>query len=299
VVLNPENIDQRTVGRLTYFGGLSLTSDAAEFGGLSALLVDEDGAAFTTVTDRGHWMRARLEYYDDGRLRDVAGPRLGPLRGTDGKPVAGTPWSDAESLVSIAGAPAVAFERIHRIWIYPKGPFGLAGVPDLRQVPMGPGYRYPYEHPNGGLEAVTDLKDGRLLAVTELFTRGKDQVRGWVEAAPGRDWRPLYYKLDGLFRPTGATTLPSGDVLVVERQYHRLGVPAGRIVRHRMETIRENAELSGEELAVLSPPLIIDNFEGIAARSDGRGGAYVYLLSDDNFSFLQRTLLLMFHLPAE
>ena len=36
--------------------------------------------------------------------------------------------------------------------------------------------------------------------------------------------------------------------------------------------------------------------EGIAIRRDSAGRTLIYLLSDDNFSFMQRTLLLMFEL---
>jgi hypothetical protein len=36
--------------------------------------------------------------------------------------------------------------------------------------------------------------------------------------------------------------------------------------------------------------------EGIAARRDAAGRTLIYLLSDDNYSILQRTLLLMFEL---
>lgn len=296
VPLNPEDFGQRSVGKLTYLGGLSLKSDASEFGGFSALLVDGDGGALTTVSDKGHWMRTRIDYDGDGQLAGVRDARVGPLLGPDGRRAAGTELSDAESLALRDGAVVVAFERVHRLWVYPKGVYGIAGIPVRQGLPMGPGYRYPYEHANGGIETLTELGDGRLLAITELFTRGEGEVRGWVQDGARNGWQALYYRLHGLFRPTGAATLPSGDLLVLERQYHWLGVPAARIVRLAKDSIRADAELSGVEIAVLSPPLVIDNLEGIATRPDGRGGVFLYLISDDNFNFLQRTLLLMFHL---
>ena len=40
----------------------------------------------------------------------------------------------------------------------------------------------------------------------------------------------------------------------------------------------------------------MDNFEGLAVARDADGGTLVYILSDDNFHFLQRTLLLLFRL---
>ena len=48
-------------------------------------------------------------------------------------------------------------------------------------------------------------------------------------------------------------------------------------------------------LAEFQPPLAIDNFEGLAVREDG-GETLVYLITDDNFSSVQRTLLFLFAL---
>ena len=52
----------------------------------------------------------------------------------------------------------------------------------------------------------------------------------------------------------------------------------------------------GREIARLGPTLTIDNMEGIAARRGARGETLLYLVSDDNFTVLQRTLLHMFEL---
>ena len=54
--------------------------------------------------------------------------------------------------------------------------------------------------------------------------------------------------------------------------------------------------LKGELLARFAPPLTVDNFEGLAVARDADGATLVYILSDDNFHFLQRTLLLLFRL---
>ena len=40
----------------------------------------------------------------------------------------------------------------------------------------------------------------------------------------------------------------------------------------------------------------MDNFEGLALRRDRAGRTLLYLVSDDNFVPLQRTLLLQFRL---
>ena len=60
---------------------------------------------------------------------------------------------------------------------------------------------------------------------------------------------------------------------------------AGRPARQR---------LGGEvDRLELSRPLTVDNFEGVAAVPI-RGGLRFYLLSDDNFQRIQRTLLVAF-----
>jgi len=63
--------------------------------------------------------------------------------------------------------------------------------------------------------------------------------------------------------------------------------------------IRPGARLVGRTLAELAPPLTVDNFEAAAARAAPDGATLIYLLSDDNQSFLQRTLLFQLRLePA-
>jgi hypothetical protein len=42
--------------------------------------------------------------------------------------------------------------------------------------------------------------------------------------------------------------------------------------------------------------LTIDNFEGIAAKEMPDGGIRLYIISDNNFSASQRTLLMVFDL---
>ena len=44
----------------------------------------------------------------------------------------------------------------------------------------------------------------------------------------------------------------------------------------------------------MTPPMSVDNYEGVTVVPKGNGGWRLYLLSDDNFSPTQRTLLLAF-----
>jgi hypothetical protein len=54
--------------------------------------------------------------------------------------------------------------------------------------------------------------------------------------------------------------------------------------------------LEARVLLTLAPPLLADNFEGIATTSEG-GRTMVWIISDDNHENFQRTLLVKFALP--
>ena len=67
-------------GPLTFRGGMSLTSSYPEFGGISSIRVNADGARFLAVTDKGWWLRGRIVHegtrpVGDRGCRDGAGAR--------------------------------------------------------------------------------------------------------------------------------------------------------------------------------------------------------------------------------
>jgi hypothetical protein len=280
------------VGRLTYRGGLRLTSPASIFGGLSALHVDDDGRRLLAVTDQGHWLSARLSYGADGTLIGVHGAEMAALGDTLGQPLVGKVNQDAESLAQLVdGTWIVGYERRHRLWRYPAGPeLGAAGAP--LQTPRDM-FGAP---PNGGIEALATLRDGRLVALCEELLVGRG-VRGFVRE--GRRWRRFVYSVEGLARPSDATGLPSGDLLVIDRGYSPDAGVTVRVRRVPARELRKNAVVVGETLAQIERPLTVDNFEGVAARRAPGGETLIYLLSDDNFSAEQRTLLLMFAIDEE
>jgi hypothetical protein len=86
---------------------------------------------------------------------------------------------------------------------------------------------------------------------------------------------------------------------VLERHFSFLdGGFASRILAIDVAQVSEGATLVGQQLAELRWPVISENFEGIAARRGTDGRVLLYLVSDDNFLPLQRTLLLQFSLAG-
>lgn len=288
VPLDPRDRMKDTVGALRYRGGLVLRSPDRRFGGFSDIHVTARGDRLIAVSDRGHWLRLGLTYDEAGRLAGVAAPEIGPLTGEDGKPLTG--WAaDAEALAFLPdGSALVAFERDHRLLLYPPSATPFARRPSAYPIPVGL-ERAPL---NGGAEALAHVGSRYLVLITEKLRASGPSVAGWV----GRDrhWQPFAYRRDGGFRPTGATLLPSGDLLVVERRYTAADGPAARLMVVPRSAIAPHKIVQGQEIAKIARPLTVDNFEAVAARRGPSRETLIYLMSDDNFSSTQRTLLLMF-----
>lgn len=278
--------ERARVGRLEWRGGVELTSPDPRFGGLSSLRVAPDGQRFIAVSDAGWRLEGRFQYDAHGGLAGVDQTTLVPLRSRRGRPLPdiSKDESDAESLVWEAdGGILVGFEGNHRIVRYPKE--GAASLlpppPRLQDAPA-----------NGGLEALVRLGDGRLLALTEGLATDSG-VRGWIGDGRAGGWRPLVWRTSQGFAPTDSTLLPSGEILVLERRFPPVGA---RLRLLPATVVASGAALDGVEIARLEGSLTTDNMEGIDARRGPSGETRIWLVSDDNYSFLQRTLLLMFTL---
>ncbi|MDX2233020.1 MAG: esterase-like activity of phytase family protein [Hyphomonadaceae bacterium] len=290
--LAPDAPDLAAVGALTFRGGLALSSDDARFGGLSGLYVAEDGNLLA-VTDQGDWFAARIVLDAQGALKGLVDGRMSALRGPDGAPLTDKALADAEGLARLPdGRFAVTFERIHAVRLYdldglgptaaPVGAVALDGTDALTA--------------NDSLEAVAAFDD-RLLIGAE----GVDRPRApfWLApladpapAAPaGRTETSARYGLVALDR------LPDGDFLAMERFFAPLIGPRIAIVRVSAARLLETpAQWTRETVAELNPPVALDNFEGLAVTRGPAGGVRIYIVSDDNFSRTQRTLLYAFDL---
>jgi hypothetical protein len=297
VALSREARLAAAAGDLVFLGGVSLQLDDAGFGGLSDLRVDPDGSRFVAVSDRGAIVTGGLSYGADGRLAAAAGLSVRPLADVDGRPVAGI-RRDAEGLDRLPdGSWLVSFERDHRLMRYAPGLDGLGRAPQPYAAPAAAG-ALPE---NEGLEALAVLPDGRVATFAEA-EQAPGRHQGWVGRAG--DWRPVLYRTVAPFVPTSAAALPDGGMVVLERRFSLLGGFASRLVRIPAGQLlqpdgRQGPEvLEGVELGRLEPPRLTENFEGVAVRIAADGAVLLYLVSDDNFMALQRTLLLLFRCPS-
>ena len=100
------------------------------------------------------------------------------------------------------------------------------------------------------------------------------------------------------FDISDAVLLPSGDLLVLERKFSLLSGVGIRIRRIPLSMIAPGALVDGPAIFNGELGQEIDNMEGIDAHVTAEGDTVLTMVSDDNFSPIQRTLLLQFTLVA-
>lgn len=289
ILLNLSDPTMTRVGRLVYRGGLLLSSTDKNFGGFSALHIHDEGRRLTSISDRGYWLTADLSYNADVQLSGLTNASMTRMKGLDGRPLKSKKHSDAEAIASNTdGGIHVSFERNHRVWLYSA----VGSAPVALSPPRG----IKHLKKNSGIEALTRLSGDRLLALAE-GSKNNTLASGWIGNNKG--WLSLSYQLSDGFRVTGAATHPSGDVFVLERFYSLTQGAAVRVVRITDREIKAGSTLTGTLVAEIRPPLSVDNFEGIDLRVTKDNRTFVYLISDDNFNFLQATLLIMFEVLAK
>jgi len=287
IALDASEPGRVAVGRLTFLAGFELRSPAARWGGLSGMAFDAEDRLIV-VSDLGFWLRLELRHGADGRLTGLGAGESGPLLDEAGRAPADKVAGDAEAVALGEHELWVAFEQRHRLWRYcgdgaPAGPAAwVEGPAELSTLPA-----------NEGVEGMVRLADGRYLLAGEGAGYEGGDPRGWL-GREGR-WRELSFARTGDFAPTDLALLPSGDVLLLERRFTPLTGAGARLSILPAAAIRPGARLQGEEVARLQLPLAVDNLEAVAVRRHA-DATLVYLLSDDNRSVLQRTLLLQFRL---
>ncbi len=275
VPLNPRDPDQTRLGDLTYAGGLVLTSSqTSRLHGMSDLEVRPDGS-LVAVGDEGDLFRGRIVLDAQGRLAGVTDGHISGLLGVDGKPLQGKENADSEGLALLAnGDLLISFEEHDRIWLYPA-----AGGPP-HPVPS-PAVQFPF---NEGMEALApDPERGPHAYFTGAETSGLTwlcNVNAACTDGPKVDL-PLGFGL------VAARRLPQGRTAWLLRAYNPVtkSVIDIRITDAAGKTI-DQQQIRG--------PLTVDNFEGLSAVPRADGTIRFYLISDDNFSPSQRTLLVAF-----
>jgi hypothetical protein len=287
--------DRRVFGRLTFLGGLELRARDPDFGGISSLRIARDGERFIAVTDQAHWITGRIATRD-GAPAAIAEARIAPILGPAGTPLKRTRHFDTEALAWQGNTLFVATERAHDILRFELPAGGMPGRGRVIEVPAA----FRDLEGNRGIEALAVLppraaQAGQLLAFAERAParwRMADHVGFILGPGGGR----VSLRRIGDYDVTDIAFLPDGDLLVLERRFVPILGLGLRIRRIALAAIRPGARLDGEILIEADGGVQIDNMEALAAHRDAEGRTILTIVSDNNFSILQRTLLLRFAL---
>jgi hypothetical protein len=286
-------------GLLEFRGGLVLRSSYRNFGGISAIRVAADGARFIALSDKGWWLRGRI-VYEGARPSAIADAEMAPILGADGRPLADRGWYDTESIADDGGTLYVGIERVHQILRFNYGKDGLLARGEPIAVPPGmrslPG--------NKGLEALVFVPKGAgdkalagtLIAISERGLDNAGNIIGFLIG--GRSPGTFTVKRSASFDVTDAALLPGGDLLLLERKFSWTSGLSVRLRRVALAGIKPGALVDGAVLFEADLGYEIDNMEGLCVHRSTSGETVLTLISDDNFSIIQRTLLLQFTLIA-
>ncbi len=296
VSFDPNAADRIKFGKLLWRGGLVLTSDDKRFGGISGIIVDQQGKNMVGITDNGSWIKAEL-IYKNGKLSGIEHVFMGALKGKDRTPFL-LPWDrDAEAIAAMQDRFLISFERRHRIG-------------EFASVDGRPGYQVgqidlPEESlamaDNGGIEGFDVLRGGELkgsiVAFSESFLDADQFIKGWI--INGKMVDKIYLKAMGGFSITEVVSLDDGSLLFLERRYTRKDGVSMRVRFVKSEYVKPDARLTGVVLFEGNSDFEIDNMEGLAVHKNSQGRIILTLISDDNFSAKQKTLLLQFELAQK
>jgi hypothetical protein len=261
---------------------------------LSALKVAPDGA-FLALSDKAQWLRGRI-VYRGGKPSGIANAEMAPMLGPDGRTMTARGWYDSEALADDgSGIVYVSFERVHRLVRFDIGKNGLLArgqpiptPPDLAKLPS-----------NGGIECLivppkASPLAGALIAISERGYEADGSIKGFIIGGPKAG--TFSVKRSDEFDIVDCALTPNAEILILERRFSwRRGV-AMRIRRVALSSVTAGALLDGPILIDADMGYQIDNMEGLSVHRGPNGETVLTLVSDDNFSMIQRTLLLQFTL---
>jgi hypothetical protein len=291
---DPRDHSHVRFGSLQFRSGLVLTSSFPGFGGLSGIRLDSKGERFISFSDKGSWFTGRI-VYQGSEMTGLADVEAAPMLGADGRPITARGWFDSESIALDGPFVYIGLERVNQVLRFDFSEGFTRSRGEI--VPMPPAVKkLPF---NKGLEALVMVPKGLPLASTliALSERGLDANGNLVAflvggPSPGQ----FSVRRTDNFDISDATLLASGELLVLERKFSLVEGVGIRIRRIPLQSIAPDALVDGPAIFQADLGYEIDNMEGIDAFVTPDGDTVLTMVSDDNFSMIQRTLLLQFTL---
>lgn len=269
---------------LTLVGGWELNSDNSDFGGFSALHA-AGGGRLLALSDAA--ILAGFTIRNGKVTRDSFIAPL-PLR-KDERNAKSSLDSESMAFDAVSGRFWVGFEQVHRIRRYSPA-FARAEAKAKPAAMQG----WPQ---NGGAEAMLRRADGTFVVFSESRSIRAGITIGLIfpsdPAEKGVKASGFAYQPPTGYRITDIAALPDGRLLALHRRFNYVSGVSAKIGLIDPASIAAGRLVQPTIIATLDPPFPVDNMEGIAVERE-RGKTIVWIISDDNYLAVQRTLLLKF-----
>ena len=280
---------------LIWRGGLVLTSDVEEFGGLSGITFTGFNNQVAIVSDIGNFFSGEIIYDKKGAPLSFDNFSISAIKNSKGNNLPRKFAKDAEAIDLILrnGLPVavrVGFENLTRVADFkltngaPMGAAKEVAIPDALSN----------ERTNGSLEALciapkSSPVAGSTLLITERMRDGKNIAAFMLG---NKDKGSFAIKKTLGMNPTDCAFLENGDLLILERGTSFLSFTMQlRLID--ANDVQPNAILKGKSI-LNAAGSEIDNMEGLAVHKDASGNERITIISDDNFNKWEKTLLLQF-----
>lgn len=287
--------DQRDFGRLRFEGGILTWADERLYGAVSSIRFLSNKRDFLAVLDTGYFLEASVVRDANGRLSGISNARLFPILDENGKEHSRKYMVDSEGLALRGDQAIVSFEQRHRIEVYDR--IKLSKAQATGTIP----HLMPSKElrANGGIETLALSPKGSpfagaLIAVAEQSVDANGHLYAAILDGPLKG--QFRVVKTGEFAVTDGAFLPNGDLILLERRFSLATGVGMRLRLISSADIKPNAIVDGEVLLDVGMAHQIDNMEGLDVVEMDDGSIHLFIVSDNNHSFLQRNLMLEFKL---
>ncbi|WP_246098714.1 esterase-like activity of phytase family protein [Paracoccus laeviglucosivorans] len=257
-----------------------------DFGGFSAIEIEDDGTRFTALSDRATMRWGRIERGDDGRIAKMVPEGHTRLKDSRGRALKPGWVGDSEGIaIGKDGKIWVSFEGLTRVARYDTHTSNATPLPRPQE--------FKKMQRNSSLEALAITDDGTLLTLPERSGALGTPFPVW-RFRDGKWDQPFSIPRSGDWLAVGADMGPDGRFYLLERDF--LGLLGFRTRVRRFDLGPDG--FSNEQILLSSYPLQYDNLEGISVWEDEQG-IRLTMISDDNFSRLQRTELVEYRVTED
>ncbi|MGE4429887.1 MAG: esterase-like activity of phytase family protein [Sphingobium sp.] len=291
LVLDSSRPERTQLGSLHFLGAWDLTGPDNSFGGLSAMSILPDGR-IQALNDTA----TMFTFPSPGERGAGTVKRLPILKHRTRGWLPGSTDSESMAVDPATGTIWVGFELSQMICRYPAD---LSRAEACRTWPEMKDWT-----DTSSIESLARLPDGRFLVIAEGAHgdgKGRDMLLFADDPSDKKALPPIlmHYMPPVGYDPTDAVAIGGNRLLVLNRRATVYDGFTAVITLVDIGAMKPGAVLPGKEVARLAPPVLADNFEAMTVQRRPDGQTVLWVLSDNNHLFFQRTLLLKFALPDQ